>query len=125
MKYCCQSLEEIFPFFFFFLFQKPTDIIRRKKPFSIWFPYTCVERLWIQLDESIRLGHMIDQCEKLKRCLQGALLKHLNLVFTLIRQLISFFEFGPVFAFEILNYFQLICFQLKVDSDDVQSSAMH
>lgn len=72
---------------------KPTDVICRKRPCSIWFPYTSVERLWLQLEESIRLGHMIDQCEKLKRLLQGALLKHLNLV--------------------------------KVDSDDVQCSAMH
>lgn len=110
MKHCCQSLEEIFPF----LFQKPTDIVRRKKPFSIWFPYTCIERLWLQLDESIRLGHMIDQCEKLKSCLQEALLKHLNLVFTLIRQLLSFFEFGPVFfAFENLNYFQTNLFSVE------------
>ncbi|CAI9101446.1 OLC1v1038776C1 [Oldenlandia corymbosa var. corymbosa] len=59
---------------------RPSDVIRRKRQSSVWFPYTHIERLWCQLEESIRLGHMVDQSEKLKRLLQGALLKHLNLV---------------------------------------------
>uniref|UniRef100_A0A5B7BIU5 Uncharacterized protein n=1 Tax=Davidia involucrata TaxID=16924 RepID=A0A5B7BIU5_DAVIN len=75
-----------------FASKRPTDIIRRKRPCAVWFPYTTVERLWCQLEELISLGHMIDQCEKLKKLLHGALQSHLNL--------------------------------LKVDSDDVQSSAV-
>ncbi|KAL6531494.1 hypothetical protein OROMI_027857 [Orobanche minor] len=70
---------------------RPADVIRRKRPFAVWFPYTSIERLWCRLEESIKLGHRIDQSEKLKKLLHGVLLKHLNL--------------------------------LKVDSDDVQSSA--
>ncbi|KAI3448399.1 hypothetical protein Pfo_005064 [Paulownia fortunei] len=70
---------------------RPADVIHRKRPFAVWFPYTSVERLWCLLEESIRLGHRIDQSEKLKKLLHGVLLNHLNL--------------------------------LKVDSDDVQSSA--
>ncbi|KAK6121287.1 hypothetical protein DH2020_044990 [Rehmannia glutinosa] len=70
---------------------RPADVIRRKRPFAVWFPYTSVERLWCLLEESIRLGHRIDQSEKLKKLLHGVLLNHLNL--------------------------------LKVDSDDVKSSA--
>lgn len=69
----------------------PGDIIRRKRSSAVWFPYTAVERLWCQLEEMITRGHMIDQCQKLKKLIQGALLRHLNL--------------------------------LRVDSDDVQSSA--
>lgn len=60
--------------------QRPADIIRRKKPFAVWFPYTYVERLWGMLEESIRMGHRSDQCEKLKKLLHGALSNHLNLV---------------------------------------------
>ncbi|KAL3538416.1 hypothetical protein ACH5RR_001782 [Cinchona calisaya] len=59
---------------------RPTDIIHRKKQCAVWFPYTTIERLWCQLEESIRLGHMVDQSEKLKKLLHGALLKHLSLV---------------------------------------------
>ncbi|KAL6964533.1 hypothetical protein U1Q18_035585 [Sarracenia purpurea var. burkii] len=69
----------------------PADIVRRKRPSAIWFPYTTIERLWCQLDERIGRGHMVHQCQNLKKLLQGALLSHLNL--------------------------------LRVDSDDVQSSA--
>ncbi|KAA8545345.1 hypothetical protein F0562_020129 [Nyssa sinensis] len=72
--------------------KRPAEIILRKRPCAVWFPYTAVERLWCQLEELISLGHMIDQCEKLKKLLHGALQSHLNL--------------------------------LKVDSDDVQSSAV-
>ncbi|KAL3651476.1 hypothetical protein CASFOL_004478 [Castilleja foliolosa] len=70
---------------------RPADVIRRKRSFAVWFPYTSIERLWYQLDESIKLGHRVDQSEKLKKLLHGVLSNHLNL--------------------------------MKVDSDDVQSSA--
>ncbi|XP_073150700.1 nuclear pore complex protein NUP160 isoform X2 [Henckelia pumila] len=59
---------------------RPADVIRRKKPFAVWFPYTSIERLWCLLEESVRLGHRIDQCEKLKKLLHGVLLNHLNLL---------------------------------------------
>lgn len=59
---------------------RPTDIINRKRPFSVWFPYTAIERLWCQLEELIRSGHMVDQCDKLKKLLHGALLSHLKLL---------------------------------------------
>lgn len=64
--------------------QRPADIIRRKRPFAVWFPYSLIERLWCQLQQSIKLGHMVDQSEKLKKLLQGALVNHLQQVcFTL------------------------------------------
>ncbi|KAG9144646.1 hypothetical protein Leryth_020942 [Lithospermum erythrorhizon] len=59
---------------------RPVDVLQRKKPFSVWFPYATIERLWCGLEESIKLGHMVDQSEKLKKLLHGALLNHLNLV---------------------------------------------
>ncbi|XP_052192841.1 nuclear pore complex protein NUP160 isoform X2 [Diospyros lotus] len=59
---------------------RPADIIRRKRPSAVWFPYTTVERLWCKLEELIRAGHMVDQCQKLKELLRGALTKHLNLM---------------------------------------------
>ncbi|XP_073287556.1 nuclear pore complex protein NUP160 isoform X2 [Primulina huaijiensis] len=59
---------------------RPADVIHRKKPFAVWFPYTSIERLWCLLEESVRLGHRIDQCEKLKKLLHGVLLNHLNLL---------------------------------------------
>ncbi|KAK2978945.1 hypothetical protein RJ640_008726 [Escallonia rubra] len=74
-----------------FASMRPTDIIRRKRAGAVWFPYTTIERLWCKLEESIRSGHRIEQCEKLKKLIHGALVNHLN--------------------------------QLKVDSDDVLSSA--
>ncbi|KAL2939588.1 hypothetical protein RDABS01_033746 [Bienertia sinuspersici] len=46
---------------------RPAGVIQRKKPFATWFPYTAIERLWCRLEESIRAGHMTDQCEKLKK----------------------------------------------------------
>ncbi|CAN4108263.1 unnamed protein product [Withania somnifera] len=57
---------------------RPADIIRRKRPFAVWFPYSLIERLWCQLQQSIKLGHMVDQSEKLKKLLQGALMNHLH-----------------------------------------------
>ncbi|XP_031284855.1 nuclear pore complex protein NUP160 isoform X3 [Pistacia vera] len=62
-----------------FASMRPADIINRKRPFAVWFPYTTIERLWCQLEDMTRLGHMVDQCEKLRRILHGALLKHLKL----------------------------------------------
>ncbi|KAL2491059.1 SUPPRESSOR OF AUXIN RESISTANCE1 [Abeliophyllum distichum] len=62
------------------LASRPADVIRRKEQFAVWFPYTTIERLWCLLEESIRLGHRIDQSEKLKNLLQGVLLNHLNLL---------------------------------------------
>ncbi|KAL1554859.1 nuclear pore complex protein NUP160-like isoform X1 [Salvia divinorum] len=59
---------------------RPADIIRRKKPFAVWFPYTYVERLWGMLEDSIQMGHRSDQCEKLKKLLHGGLSNHLNLL---------------------------------------------
>ncbi|KAF5731788.1 nuclear pore complex protein [Tripterygium wilfordii] len=59
---------------------RPAYLINRKKPFSVWFPYTIIERLWCQLEEMISLGHMVDQYAKLKNLLHGALLKHLQLL---------------------------------------------
>ncbi|KMT07804.1 hypothetical protein BVRB_6g146170 [Beta vulgaris subsp. vulgaris] len=61
---------------------RPSGIIHRKKPFATWFPYTSIERLWCHLEESIRVGHMADQCEKLKALLRGALRSHLILLKT-------------------------------------------
>ncbi|CAN4110826.1 unnamed protein product [Withania somnifera] len=57
---------------------RPADIIRRKRSFAVWFPYSLIERLWCQLQQSIKLGHMVDQSEKLKKLLQGALMNHLH-----------------------------------------------
>ncbi|KNA07445.1 hypothetical protein SOVF_171860 isoform B [Spinacia oleracea] len=61
---------------------RPAGVIYRKRPFATWFPYTAIERLWCHLEESIRLGHMTDQCEKLKVLLHGALRSHLILLKT-------------------------------------------
>ncbi|KAE8022771.1 hypothetical protein FH972_008545 [Carpinus fangiana] len=59
---------------------RPADIINRKRPFAVWFPYTAIERLCCQLEEFICCGCMVDHCEKLKRLLHGALQKHLQLL---------------------------------------------
>ncbi|KAK1567761.1 hypothetical protein Q3G72_016282 [Acer saccharum] len=63
-----------------FASMRPADIINRKRPFSVWFPYTAIGRLWCQLEESIKSGYMVDQCDKLKKLLHGALLNHLKLL---------------------------------------------
>ncbi|XVE89260.1 hypothetical protein DITRI_Ditri19aG0188900 [Diplodiscus trichospermus] len=57
---------------------RPMDIINRKKPSTVWFPYNTLERLWCQLEGLISSGHMVDQCDKLKRLLHGALVNHLK-----------------------------------------------
>ncbi|GAB2284016.1 hypothetical protein Dimus_018499 [Dionaea muscipula] len=59
---------------------RPGDLIGRKRPFSAWFPYTAIERLWCQLEESIHSGHMAQQSEKMKSILHGALRSHLYLL---------------------------------------------
>ncbi|KAI4300319.1 hypothetical protein L6164_033710 [Bauhinia variegata] len=59
---------------------RPMDIIRRKRPFAVWFPYTTIERLLYQLEELIRMGHMVDQCDKLKKMLHSSLQSHLKLL---------------------------------------------
>ncbi|POO04174.1 Guanine nucleotide-binding protein, beta subunit [Trema orientale] len=59
---------------------RPADVINRKRPFAVWFPYTAIQRLWCALEELISLGHMVDQCEKLKKLLHGALQRHLELL---------------------------------------------
>ncbi|XP_062007631.1 nuclear pore complex protein NUP160 isoform X1 [Rosa rugosa] len=59
---------------------RPANIMNRKRPFGVWFPYTTIQRLWCQLEEMINSGHMVDQCKQLKDLLHGALLKHLQLV---------------------------------------------
>ncbi|KAH9627148.1 hypothetical protein KSS87_018388 [Heliosperma pusillum] len=61
---------------------RPAGIIHRKRPFAAWFPYTAIERFWCHLEESIRVGHKIEQCEKLKALLHGALRSHLILLKT-------------------------------------------
>ncbi|KAK7345518.1 hypothetical protein VNO77_16122 [Canavalia gladiata] len=63
-----------------FASMRPADIIRRKKPFAVWFPYTTIERLLYQLEELIRMGHMVDHCDKLKKMLNGSLQNHLKML---------------------------------------------
>jgi hypothetical protein len=62
------------------ILQRPEDIVRRKRPFALWFPYTTIEQLLYQLEELIRMGHMVDHCDKLKKMLHGSLLNHLKMV---------------------------------------------
>lgn len=59
---------------------RPADVINRKKMSAVWFPYTAIERLWCQLEELQGAGHLVDQCDRLKRLLHGALLNHLKQV---------------------------------------------
>lgn len=100
------------------LLQRPVDIINRKRPFGVWFPYTTIERLWCRLDESISSDHMVDQCNKLKKLLEGALLNHLKLV---CYNLTVESSLGA--GLLVCSLFLFSCFQLKVDSDDAVSSA--
>ena len=62
------------------ILQRPADIIKRKRPFALWFPYTTIEQLLHQLEELIRMGHMVDHCDKLKKMLHDSLLNHLKMV---------------------------------------------
>ncbi|WCJ18053.1 SUPPRESSOR OF AUXIN RESISTANCE1 [Euphorbia peplus] len=59
---------------------RSSDLVHRKRPLAAWFPYSVIECLWCQVDEMINLGHMVDQCDKLKKLLHGALLNHLKLL---------------------------------------------
>lgn len=63
-----------------FASMRPSNLMNRKRPFGVWFPYTTIQRLWCQLEEMINSGHMVDQCKQLKDLLHGALLRHLQLV---------------------------------------------
>ena len=94
--------------------QRPADIIRRKRPFAVWFPYTTIERLLYRLEELIRMGHMVDHCDKLKKMLHGSLQSHLKMV-----GIISLFFFLCL-SHVHTNLF-LSAFQLKVDSNDAVS----
>lgn len=60
--------------------QRPADVLHRKKMSAAWFPYTAVERLWCHLGEMQRAGHSVDQCDRLKKLLHGALMSHLQQV---------------------------------------------
>lgn len=60
--------------------QRPADVLHRKKMSAAWFPYTAVERLWCQLGDMQRAGHSVDQCDRLKKLLHGALMSHLQQV---------------------------------------------
>ncbi|KAJ0985190.1 hypothetical protein J5N97_003546 [Dioscorea zingiberensis] len=59
---------------------RPADVINRKKMSAVWFPYVAIERLWCQLEELQSSGHMVDQCDKLRRLLESALRNHLKQV---------------------------------------------
>lgn len=63
-----------------FASSRPVDVLHRKKMSAVWFPYTAVERLWCQLGEMQRAGHSVDQCDRLKKLLHGALMSHLQQV---------------------------------------------
>jgi len=63
-----------------FASSRPADILHRKKMSAALFPYTAVERLWCQLGEIQRAGHSVDQCDRLKKLLHGALMSHLQQV---------------------------------------------
>ncbi|CAD6248222.1 unnamed protein product [Miscanthus lutarioriparius] len=62
------------------MFKRPADLLHRKKMSAAWFPYTAVERLWCQLGDMQRAGHSVDQCDRLKKLLHGALMSHLQQV---------------------------------------------
>lgn len=57
---------------------RPNELVRRKRPSAVWFPYTTIERLWVQLEEHISKNYKVDQCQKMKTLLQGALQGHLS-----------------------------------------------
>lgn len=100
------------------LLQRPAHIIRRKRPFAVWFPYTTIERLLYQLEELIKLGHMVDQCDKLKKMLHGSLQNHLKTVGLRATFWILIFMLPGMYV--PINLF-VCAFQLKVDSDDAIS----
>ncbi|WVZ77924.1 hypothetical protein U9M48_025718 [Paspalum notatum var. saurae] len=63
-----------------FASSRAADVLHRKKMSAAWFPYTAVERLWCQLAEMQRAGHSVDQCDRLRKLLDGALRNHLQQV---------------------------------------------
>ncbi|XP_066329314.1 nuclear pore complex protein NUP160-like isoform X1 [Miscanthus floridulus] len=63
-----------------FASSRPADLLHRKKMSAAWFPYTAVERVWCQLGDMQRAGHSVDQCDRLKKLLHGALMSHLQQV---------------------------------------------
>ncbi|KAG8069730.1 hypothetical protein GUJ93_ZPchr0006g40621 [Zizania palustris] len=63
-----------------FVSSRPVDVLHRKKMSAAWFPYTAIERLWCQLEEMQSAGHSVDQCDRLKKLLHGALMSHLQQV---------------------------------------------
>lgn len=71
------SKHALKPTMHYITLQRPADVINRKKMSAIWFPYTTIERLWCQLEEMQSAGRMVDQCDKLKQLLRGALSSHL------------------------------------------------
>lgn len=90
--------------------QRPADIIRRKRPLAVWFPYTTIERLLYQLDELIRMGRMVDHCDKLKKMLHDSLQNHLKMVGIMSSSFVLFFSV----AWHGCSY-QSICFCLSVE----------
>lgn len=107
------------------ILQRPADVINRKRPFAVWFPYMAIQRLWCQLEELIKLGHMVDQCKKLKELLQGALQRHLTLVsFVILLQLIMKWHLTLRLSMKVHTRILSIVhyFQLKVDSDDASAA---
>lgn len=87
------------------LLQRPADIIRRKRPFAVWFPYTTIERLLYQLEELIRKGHMVEQCDKLKKMLHSSLHNHLK---TVSLCLLFNFDFSAAWhGFSYVSYLSL------------------
>lgn len=75
--------------------QPPADIINRKRPASVCFPYNAIQYLWCRIDELIRSGHMVDACEKLRNLLHGALLNHLKLVCYIRSALLAMYNHMP------------------------------
>lgn len=63
-----------------FASSRPVDVLHRKKMSAACFPYTTIERFWSQLEEMQSAGHSVDQCDKLKKLLHGALMNHLQQV---------------------------------------------
>uniref|UniRef100_A0A0A9D4Z3 NUP160 C-terminal TPR domain-containing protein n=1 Tax=Arundo donax TaxID=35708 RepID=A0A0A9D4Z3_ARUDO len=63
-----------------FASSRPVDVLHRKKMSASWFPYTAIERLWCQLEEMQSAGHSVDQCDRLKKLVHGALMSHLQQV---------------------------------------------
>ncbi|KAJ1277864.1 hypothetical protein BS78_04G035900 [Paspalum vaginatum] len=63
-----------------FASSRAANVLHRKKMSAAWFPYTAIERLWCQLAEMQRAGHSVDQCDRLKKLLDGALSNHLQQV---------------------------------------------